>query len=319
MHTEIQLVMFDLDGVLVDACELHYEALNEALIANNKPVISREDHQSKYNGLPTKVKLKLLGYEDILIKKIDSDKQDRTLNLIEKCCAKRQEKIDLIDYLKNRGIVVGCVTNSIRKTMQKMLVQTGIYDKIDFCITNEDVVVAKPDPEGYLKGISLYNHLISSVSDQVIIVEDSPKGLQAARATGARVLRVKDPNEVDVGLFNSIVAKDVERSQISLMRGGWFVGAFDPSLHNTKDFEVGYRTYKKNEYHDMHYHAVTKEINCVIQGSVEVDGKIYNEGDIFIIHPFKAIKPIFHEDSSIVCVKVPSCPNDKYVLKDITL
>ena len=103
-----KLVMFDLDGVLVDACELHYEALNKALSANGKPSISREDHETKYNGLPTKVKLNLIGYEDALIKKIDSDKQNYTLELIEKCCAKRQEKIDLIDYLKNRGIVVGC-------------------------------------------------------------------------------------------------------------------------------------------------------------------------------------------------------------------
>jgi len=314
-----KLVMFDLDGVLVDACELHYEALNKALSANGKPSISREDHESKYNGLPTKVKLNLLGYEDTLIKKIDSDKQNYTLELIEKCCAKRQEKIDLIDYLKNRGIVVGCVTNSIRKTTQKMLIQTGIYDKIDFCITNEDVCQAKPDPEGYLKGISFHKDIIDSIADQVVIVEDSPKGLQAARATGACVVQVKDPNDVHVGLFNSIVAKDVEKSQVSMMRGGWFVGAFEPTLENTKDFEVGYRSYKKGEEHDMHYHVVAKEINCVARGVVEVEGQLYKEGDIFIVHPFKAIKPIFHEDSSIVCVKIPSCSNDKYVLKDITL
>ena len=54
----IKLIIFDLDGVLVDARELHYTALNKALESIDKNyVISREEHLSTYDGLSTTKKL----------------------------------------------------------------------------------------------------------------------------------------------------------------------------------------------------------------------------------------------------------------------
>ena len=54
------LIIFDLDGVLVDACEWHKIALNEALKEVAGFEIGEEEHKSTFNGLPTKVKLKML-------------------------------------------------------------------------------------------------------------------------------------------------------------------------------------------------------------------------------------------------------------------
>ena len=48
----IKAVIFDLDGVLIDATEWHYEALNDALKLFGFE-ISREDHTGFYNVLPT--------------------------------------------------------------------------------------------------------------------------------------------------------------------------------------------------------------------------------------------------------------------------
>ena len=56
----IKLVIFDLDGVLVDACEWHRAALNEALYEVCNYKISMDDHHSVFNGIPTKVKLQKL-------------------------------------------------------------------------------------------------------------------------------------------------------------------------------------------------------------------------------------------------------------------
>ena len=55
-----KLVIFDLDGVLVDACEWHRIALNEALKKACDYEISLEDHYSTFNGIPTRVKLEKL-------------------------------------------------------------------------------------------------------------------------------------------------------------------------------------------------------------------------------------------------------------------
>ena len=58
----IRLVIFDLDGVLVDARELHYNALNKALASiDEKYVIGRDEHLSTYDGLSTTKKLNMLS------------------------------------------------------------------------------------------------------------------------------------------------------------------------------------------------------------------------------------------------------------------
>ena len=57
----IKLIVFDLDGVLVDARELHYEALNKALAdIDEKYVVNRSEHLSSYDGLSTSKKLSML-------------------------------------------------------------------------------------------------------------------------------------------------------------------------------------------------------------------------------------------------------------------
>ena len=57
-----KLCIFDLDGVILDSRELHYDALNEALRkVGNEYVISREEHLSTYDGLNTTKKLQMLA------------------------------------------------------------------------------------------------------------------------------------------------------------------------------------------------------------------------------------------------------------------
>ena len=60
----IKLIVFDLDGVLIDSKELHYESLNLALLEiDNQYIISEEEHIKKYDGLPTNKKLQILKLE----------------------------------------------------------------------------------------------------------------------------------------------------------------------------------------------------------------------------------------------------------------
>ena len=63
----VRSVLFDLDGVLVDACDWHYLSLNRALDEVVGFSISREDHISTYNGLPTKVNFVMLGYFNMIV------------------------------------------------------------------------------------------------------------------------------------------------------------------------------------------------------------------------------------------------------------
>ena len=193
----IKLVIFDLDGVLVDACEWHRLALNRALKIVSDYEISLEDHVSTFNGIPTRVKLAKLvelgTIEEGQIEEIYHLKQDLTVQLIEESAHERQEKVDLINWLKEKGVKVACYTNSIRKTADLMLEKTGVLSLLDRVITNQDVKESKPAPEGY---VDLVKHYDLDPSE-VIIVEDSPKGLQAAYASGCSVIEVPNADAVN--------------------------------------------------------------------------------------------------------------------------
>tara|TARA_Y100000310_G_scaffold109720_1_gene108162 strand:- start:8149 stop:8760 length:612 start_codon:yes stop_codon:yes gene_type:complete len=201
-----KLVIFDLDGVLVDACEWHRVALNEALKEVCNYEISLESHYNEYNGTPTSVKLKKLTEKGILARSQHATvydlKQEKTKLLIKRNAPIRQEKIDLINWLKSKNLKVACFTNSIRETAELMLKKTGVYDLLDMVVTNQDVKIPKPNPEGYIQVLNYFN---ISKKDS-IIVEDSPKGLEAAYASGCHVIQVANPGEVDVELFKEFIS-----------------------------------------------------------------------------------------------------------------
>jgi HAD superfamily hydrolase (TIGR01509 family) len=192
----IKLVIFDMDGVLVDACDWHKIALNEALLEVSGYTISEDDHIKYYNGLPTKVKLRRmveLGFiAENHVNKIYNVKQQKTKEIIIHHASVDQGKMDLMRWIKEQNIHIACFTNSIRETAYMMLDKIGVVDSLELLVTNQDVISPKPSPEGYNK---ILNHF-GVTPAEAIIVEDSPKGIQAAKETGCSVMQVKNAKEV---------------------------------------------------------------------------------------------------------------------------
>ena len=200
-----KLIIFDLDGVLVDAKEIHYDALNNALQnIDPKFVISWEDHLKKYDGMKTYDKLKLLSINkglplDLsLQQKIFDDKQFYTAKALSKL-KKNPDLINLFQELKNNGYTIACCSNSIKKTVHLVLKKLGISDFFDIKLSNESVKFAKPHPEIYWKAMSYFG----ATPEDTLIVEDSPTGLTAAYKSGAKVLRVKNPKDFDFDKINN--------------------------------------------------------------------------------------------------------------------
>lgn len=102
--------------------------------------------------------------------------------------------------------------------------------------------------------------------------------------------------------------------KLSDMHRGWVIGDFDPSLLRTKDFEVGILKHPKGEKWPAHYHKIATEYNILIQGAMRLCDVELVAGDTFILEPNEVADPIFHEDCTIVCVKVPSSTTDKYLV-----
>jgi hypothetical protein len=99
-------------------------------------------------------------------------------------------------------------------------------------------------------------------------------------------------------------------NRIENMKGGWFVGNFEPTCFKTDQFEVSYKVHKKDEQWDTHYHTKVTEINYLIRGKMILQGQLLLPGDIFTLYPYEIADPEFIEETEIICVKVPSS-NDK--------
>ncbi len=200
--SEIKSVLFDMDGVLIDARDWHYQALNLAL-APFGFAISPEDHSTRFNGMSTRDKLNILSKERGLptrLHKIISDvKQDRTLRIAASNCFPVVQHQILLSRLKLAGFKVGLVTNSIKLTTEFMLQYAGLREFMDVVITNEDVERTKPNPEGY----SLACRKLGVIPQEVLVIEDGKYGEIAATNAGCNVLMVKNPEEVCLSLVIS--------------------------------------------------------------------------------------------------------------------
>jgi len=192
----IKLIIFDLDGVLIDSRELHYKSLNSVLF-NHYPKykISKEEHLSTYDGLPTTQKLKLLtknkGLPESLYDDIWERKQKMTIALMEQYTY--DNKLNNILYrLKEKGYKIGLASNSIRQSILCALHNKEILHYFDYIYSNEDVLRSKPNPEMY------YRIMIQSgiPARQTLIIEDSNTGRQAAIDSGANLCAVTDPEDL---------------------------------------------------------------------------------------------------------------------------
>ena len=191
----IKAIIFDMDGVLIEAKEWHYEALNRALKLFGYE-ITRAAHLSTYDGLPTKKKLEMLSLEDGLPVQlhgiINELKQLYTMEMVHTTCKPRFNHEYALSRLKAEGYKLAVGSNSIRDTITIMLQKAHIYSYFDIILSNQDVKQAKPHPEIYQLAISL----LGLTPEECLIVEDNENGIQAAKSAGAEVLVVKEVTDV---------------------------------------------------------------------------------------------------------------------------
>lgn len=207
----IKNILFDMDGVLIDAKEWHYDALNLALdIFGYK--ISRVDHIDTYDGLPTQKKLEMLSKEKMLPSGlhefINSIKQIYTMGFAHNYCRPIFHHLYALSRLKEDGYRMAVCTNSIANTIDVMLKYADLNQYIDFFLSADDVVNPKPDPEIYVKAIER----LGSVPEECLIVEDNENGIKAAVKSGAHVLKVVDVEEVN---YKNIITAIAEINEVN--------------------------------------------------------------------------------------------------------
>lgn len=201
--TSIKAVIFDMDGVLIDAKEWHYEALNRALGLIGHE-ISRFDHISTYDGLPTRKKLEMLSMERglpfALHEFIREMKQRYTMEIVTTRCKPVFQHEFALSNLKALGYRLGVASNSVRESVETMMIRANLSPYLDAVLSNEDVVAGKPSPEMYEAAMDR----LAVGPESTLVVEDNEHGIASALAAGTHLLAVDSPLDVT---FDRIIGR----------------------------------------------------------------------------------------------------------------
>ena len=206
----IKLIIFDLDGVLVDSKKLHFDALDKALsLVGEEYRISYQDHLTSYDGLSTSKKLKMLcETKDFPRDEIDNTwkaKQKITLKIIDDFTVDKRIQ-NIFKELKSEGFTIACATNSIRETAKLQLIRKGFLEYIDFLYSNQDVNNPKPNAEIYMRCM-----IKAGVSpDETVIIEDSHIGRKGAIRSGGVLCAVENPEDLSYNKIKKTISNAIK-------------------------------------------------------------------------------------------------------------
>lgn len=203
---KIKAILFDMDGVLIEAKDWHFEAMNKALELFGMK-ISRYDHLVTYDGLPTQMKLEMLtverGLPAALHEFINDMKQIYTLEMVHALCKPRFNHEYALSKLKKDGFQITVCSNSVINTIKVMMEKSSLMQYLEFYLSAQDVNKPKPDPDIYLAAMKK----LGLKPEECMIVEDNENGIKAARASGAWVMEVDEVDEVNYHNIKAHVAK----------------------------------------------------------------------------------------------------------------
>ena len=203
---KIEAVVFDMDGVLIDAKDWHYHALNRAL-EHFGYTISRSDHLSTFDGLPTRKKLEMLSQERGLPRGLheflNELKQRYTTDQVHSHCHPIFVHEYALSNLKALGYKLGLASNSVRNSIEMMMDKSSLRPYFDVMLSNEDVKKPKPDPDMYLTA----TRLLGVAPENTLVLEDNANGIKAAEDAGCHLLVIQSVYDVQLDRILDAIAR----------------------------------------------------------------------------------------------------------------
>ena len=200
MHVTVsgktQAVLFDFNGVIIDDERVHLELFQDVLsrhgVELDEDVYWREflgmDDRGAFAGAWTQAFGQPPGEEHLT--GMIREKAALYRKRLESGLPLYEGAVNLIRALSSRlpmGIVSGALRDEIRRTLQI----AGLEDSFRFIVSAEDTLRGKPDPEGYRIGFDLLKQSgFSGTPGDVLVIEDSVQGVEAAQSAGMRTFAV---------------------------------------------------------------------------------------------------------------------------------
>ena len=173
-------IFWDNDGVLVDTERYYLQASKEALA---RVGIQLGDEQFAEISLTAGRSIfDIAATSGISVQSIAELKKWRNrryAGLLEQAEITMDGAVDVLIHLHGR-VGMAVVTSSQRLHFEIIHRRTGFLPYFDFCLTREDYVSSKPSAEPYLLALKQCGH----AAEDVLVIEDSPRGLKAAKAAG---------------------------------------------------------------------------------------------------------------------------------------
>lgn len=170
-------VIFDLDGVLINSEPLHCRAFQDTLAPYGVRV-TEQDYYAKYLVYSDREVLERLLPDLRGLDAAVAAKERRYWELLQAGVPVFQDGLALL--ARTDGWRVGLATGSIRREAELALRSLGVRERFDAVVAREDYRNGKPDPEPYLRAAEM----LGVSPNRCVVVEDSPGGIQAARAAG---------------------------------------------------------------------------------------------------------------------------------------
>ena len=189
---QMKIIIFDFDGVILDSENSHFIAFNEGL-KNLNINISEDEYYSKYislddRGVITNVvndkNISVTNEEIDMIIKNKNDYFESRLIDNSKLFPGVEELI--IQLSKNFVLCIGSGAN--RSEIIKTLKNNNIYDYFEIIVSANEVNNPKPNPE-------TYNRVLDNINtdfniNEIIVIEDSPGGIEAAKSAGLKCIAI---------------------------------------------------------------------------------------------------------------------------------
>jgi len=186
----VSAVAFDLDGLMFDTEALFYRVSAEALAVRGKTFTPEiMNAMIGRRAIEAASSLKTLAGLDEPVEDLLAEVRQRFYAVMDSAVHPTPGLFVLLDHLKRRALPIAVATSSRRSYADRILTQHGLRDRFAFVLASEDVTRGKPDPEIYHLAIQRFGVAAGSV----LVLEDSPAGVAAAKGAGA--LTVGVPHE----------------------------------------------------------------------------------------------------------------------------
>ena len=178
---DIRLIIFDMDGVVLNSEPLH-EIARQAMYRNMGIV--------KTENFPEPVGTSALGFWREVLEQfglsgdplaLQQEQYQRVEDQIrENSVGPSEGLVDVMTWAHGHGIRIGLASSSTQPMVDHVLELLHVKDLFDYVVTGDQVTRRKPDPEIYCRVMEL----AGEKPEAVVAVEDTAPGIAAARAAG---------------------------------------------------------------------------------------------------------------------------------------